>query len=269
MNHSLDKPLVSIITPTLNSGKFIRDNIKSILTQTYSNIEHIIIDGGSTDNTLSIVREMDPKAVIISEPDEGIADAFNKGIRLANGDIIATLNSDDYYAGNYVIQRVVDAFVSDLDVRAVYGKVRCFDPESGETLFVFGEPFRPVKTRLTSIMSHPAFFVTRDAHQKIGDYSLDYKIAMDQDYFVRTINLYEPYFIDEVLTLMRWGGLSTRNTYIGHKEVYKILRSNRVNIISATANFTYKYIMTFLSLAFQKAGLKSIVLFYRKWKGQL
>lgn len=269
MNHSLGKPLVSIITPTLNSGKFIRDNIKSILTQTYSNIEHIIIDGGSTDNTIAIVRETDPNAIIISEPDEGISDAFNKGIRLAKGDVIATLNSDDYYAGDGVIQRVVDIFVSRHDTKVVYGKVRCFDPESGETLFVFGEPFHPDKTRLTTIMSHPAFFVTRDAHYAVGDYSLDYKIAMDHDYFLRTINLYEPFFIDKVLTVMRWGGVSTRNTYLGHKEGYKILRSNRVSIISATANLTYKYIMTFLSLAFQKAGLKSMVLFYRKWKGQL
>lgn len=262
-------PLVSIVTPTLNSERFIRDNIKSVLSQTYPGIEHIIADGGSTDNTLSIVREMEPEAVIISEPDKGIADAFNKGIKKSSGDIIATLNSDDYYAGDFAIQRVVDAFAARPDVKVVYGKVNCFDPESGRTVFVFGKPFHPQKTSITQIISHPAFFVTRDAHKAIGDYSVDYKVAMDHDYFLKAIRRYEPLFIDEILTMMRWGGLSTKNSYRAHREVYRILRSGGVNMISAFTNLAYRYIITSLSLALQKCGLESLVMFYRKRKGQL
>ncbi|MDO9288960.1 MAG: glycosyltransferase [Thermodesulfovibrionales bacterium] len=95
MTQSKDNPLVSIITPTLNSGRFIADNIRSIHSQTYPCIEHIIIDGGSNDNTLDIIRELDPGAVVISETDKGISDAFNKGLKLANGAIATLLNSGE------------------------------------------------------------------------------------------------------------------------------------------------------------------------------
>src|SRR4030042_3460767 len=130
--------LVSIITPTLNSERFIGDNIKSILNQTNTNIEHIIIDGGSTDNTLAFVKSSDPKAIVISEPDKGISDAFNKGLKIAKGDIIAILNSDDYYAHNQIVQQIVEIFSSKDHIKMIYGKVKCIKQETGKTIFILG-----------------------------------------------------------------------------------------------------------------------------------
>jgi glycosyltransferase involved in cell wall biosynthesis len=266
------KPLVSIITPTLNSKRFIGDNIRSVLNQTYTNIEHIIIDGGSTDNTLSIIKSLDPNAVVISEPDKGISDAFNKGLRLASGDIIAVLNSDDYYAHDQVIQQIVEIFSSKDHVKMIYGKIRSIEQETGKAMFILGEPFSLKKMRRRLITHHPAVFAMRKVYETVGNFLLEYKVCMDHEYFLRVTQLYEPYFIDEVLTIMRWGGRSTgssRNMYLGHRETYRILRSNGVNRISALINLVYRYTITSLSLALQKIGLTNLVLFYRKLKGQL
>lgn len=262
-------PLVSIITPTLNSERFIGDNIKSILTQTYQNIEHIIVDGVSSDNTLSIVKSLNPKAVVISEPDKGISDAFNKGLRLASGDIIAVLNSDDYYAHNQVIQSVVEIFNSKDHIKVIYGKVRCIQLDTGETLAIYGEPFSLEKMKMEIIMPHPAIFASREVYETVGPFSLEYRLCMDHEYFLRVTKLYEPHFMDEILTIMLWGGFSTRNMYLGHREAYRILRSNEVNVVSALANLIYRYTMTSLSLALQKIGFSNLVMLYRKSKGQL
>ena len=115
------KPLVSIVTGTYNSSRFISDCVKSIDNQTYKNIEHIIIDGNSKDNTVSIIEDM-PNRVskIISEKDDGIYDAMNKGLKLADGEIVGILNSDDFYNSNEVIQSVVKAF-EDPSIDCVYG----------------------------------------------------------------------------------------------------------------------------------------------------
>jgi glycosyltransferase involved in cell wall biosynthesis len=265
-------PLVSIITPTLNSERFIEDNIRSVLNQTYTNIEHIIIDGVSIDNTLSIVKGLDPEAVVISEPDRGISDAFNKGLRSAKGDIIAILNSDDYYAHNQVVQQIVEIFSSKDHIKMIYGKVKCIKQETGKTMFIVGEPFSLKKMRRRLITHHPAVFARREVYETVGHFLLEYKVCMDHEYFLRVTQLYEPYFIDEILTIMRWGGCSTGSTgnmYLGQRETYRILRSNGVNRISALINLAYRYTLTSLSLALQKIGLTKLVLFYRKQKGML
>lgn len=268
MTQSKDNPLVSIITPTLNSERFISDNIKSILAQSYPNIEHIIVDGSSTDNTLSIVREMDKKAIVISEPDRGISDAFNKGLKLANGEIIAVLNSDDYYVNNNAIHHVVEIFVAKPDIKMVYGKVRCVEQERGKILAVYGEPFSLKKIKEIAT-PHQALFAKKEVYEAAGPFSLDYKVCMDYDFFLRAASLYEPYFTDEILTEMRWGGLSTQNMYRGHNEAYKIIRANGTKIVEALINLAYRYTMTSVSLAMRKLGLGSLVLFYRKQKGRL
>lgn len=269
MKANTKTPVVSIITPTLNSEAYIADNIRSTTSQTYRSIEHVIVDGGSTDRTLSIVKELEPGARVSSEPDRGISDAFNKGLGMATGDIIAVLNSDDYYAHERVIERVVEVFNSRNDVKVVYGRVRCVEPDSGKTLVVYGKPYSPEKLKKEMITPHPAVFARREVYESVGPFSLEYKLCMDHDYFLRIAKLYESCFIDEIFTIMRWGGLSTSNIYLGHREAYRIMRSNGVNTISALANFFYRYAMTTLSLALQKIGLAGFVLFYRKKRGQL
>lgn len=270
MNHSIAKPLVSIITPTLNSEKYIRDNIKSILTQTYSNIEHIIIDGGSTDNTIAVIMEMDPNAVILSEPDEGISDAFNKGLRLAKGDIIAILNSDDYYADNQVIKKVVEMFTLKPEIMIIYGKVRFIDSDTEETLAIYySEPFSLEKMKRELIIAHPSTFMRGKVYKEVGEFSLLYRICMDHDYLLRAVKKYYPLAVDDIFTVMRRGGISTKSIYLAHREAYRIFRSNGGSIAMASMNLVSGYMQTWLSLTLQDIGLSKMVLFYRKQMGRL
>lgn len=263
MDSSADKPIVSIITPTLNSEKFIRDNIRSIRKQTYANIEHVIIDGGSTDNTLLIIKELNPHAVVFSEKDKGISDAFNKGIKASSGDIVAILNSDDYYADDGVIERVVGHFIAEKECKIMYGKVRCIEPDSGRTLAVYGQSFSMRNMKKTLIIPHPATFIKREAIEAAGDFALDLKVCMDYEYLLRVSTLFEPYFTNEILTIMRWGGYSTKNIYIGHREAYRIIRSNGVNRVAAVSNLVGRYLFSSVSILLQVVGLKNLLLLYR------
>lgn len=262
-------PLVSIITPTLNSAAYIEDNIESIASQTYRRIEHLIIDGVSSDGTLDIVKKKNPQAIILSEKDRGISDAFNRGLAAATGDIIAILNSDDFYENNTVIEKVVNAFISNPACKIIYGRVRAINPGTGETLVLYGEPFSKAKLEKEIIIPHPAFFAMKEAYEKTGEFSLSYRICMDHDYFLRAADFYEPLYMDEVFTVMRLGGASTKNIYLAHREAYRIMRSRGSSIIVAGLNLLYRYIFTTASLGLQKTGLKKLVLTYRKRKGAL
>ena len=267
-------PKVTVITPTFNSAGYVADNIKSVLEQTYPKIEHVFVDGGSTDDTLSIIKELDPGAVVISEPDQGISDAFNKGVALATGDVVATLNSDDYYNGADAVEKVVEVFMNNSGVRVVYGKVRVIDPETLEAELVVGKPYRwgrgggaDNKDMLASI-AHPAYFVGKEVYETVGEYSLDYRCAMDYDFFMRSSALYEPYFLDELITIMRGGGLGAENIFQGHRETFRILRSGGMGLFSAVVDLCYRYALTFLSLMFQKVGLVGTVFLYRRRSGR-
>ena len=265
---------VTVITPTFNSAGYVADNIKSVLEQTYRNIEHVFVDGGSTDDTLSIIKELDPRAVVISEPDQGISDAFNKGVALATGDVVATLNSDDYYNGVDAVSKVVEVFMNNPGVRVVYGKVRVYDPKTLETELVVGKPYRggrgggvDNKDMLASI-AHPAYFVGKEVYETVGGYSLEYKCAMDYDFFLRSSALYEPYFLDELITIMRGGGLSARNIFQGHRETFRIFRSGGMGLFSAAVDLCYRYALTFASLMLRKVGLASLVYSLRRRFGK-
>ncbi len=263
-------PLVSIITPVLNGEKFISCTIKSVLSQTYPRIEHIVIDGKSADNTLSIVREINPRAIVVSEPDSGATDAINKGLRIASGEIIALLNHDDYYADDNVIQKVVNLFVSDPQLDVIYGKVRSIHPQTKQTLAIYGEPFNYKRMiRRHILMPYPAVFLRKKVYDTIGPFSVEYVVCTDYEYYLRVIKLYKPFFLDEILAVMCWGGFSTRNMYQGHREVYRLMRGNGASRVISSMNLVYRYTMTFFSLVLQKIGLDSLVHFYRKMKGQL
>lgn len=238
MNTQNDKPLISIITPTLNSERYIRDNITSILNQSYPDIEHIIVDGGSKDKTLSIVADLDPNAVVISEPDKGISDAFNKGIRMASGDIIAILNSDDYYAHD-VLHDVAEVYKSSDFNFILHGDIRFFN--DGKSYRKKPRPLPDIFFYIDLPYYHPTVFVPRKIYEDVGLFDLTYKIAMDYDFLLRAkLKGYQFEYLPIIIAHFRLGGTANLNAVKCHKEVLRSQVSHGLNSYICKLTFSSK-----------------------------
>ena len=195
-------PLVSIITVVHNGERHIADAIRSVAEQTYRNIEYIIIDGGSTDNTLAVIRQFETGiTTVISERDKGISDAFNKGIRRARGSIIGMINADDWYAPD-AVEKAVDA-IGEYDV--AYGDLQLWhnDRASGIVKGDHRHLYREMS------VNHPTVFVRRECYQQFGLFDEQYRCAMDYDFLLRLVMAGRGFVhVPGVLANMRWGGVS-------------------------------------------------------------
>lgn len=241
---------VSIITATFNSLRTINDCINSVNNQIYSNIDHLIIDGASIDNTVKIVNTIPNRVTnIISEPDNGIYDALNKGIKLASGDIIGFLHSDDLLASSQTIQNIVNAFgvlgsfgnsISENTgmqqrVDVVYGDLVYVDKNNPEKLIRYwkSQPFKPELLRRGWMPAHPTVFIRREVYEKNGLFDLSFKISADYDFMLRVFS--DPtlrfVYLPEVITRMRVGGESNksiRNIIQKSKEDYRAICKNNI-----------------------------------------
>ncbi len=190
-------PLVSIVTPSYNQGRFIRETINSVLDQDYPNVEYWVIDGGSTDETITILREYEHDARFhwISEPDRGQSDAINKGWRRSRGEILAWLNSDDTYLPG-AIRAHVQAFRQHQDCGVVYGDALYID-EQGQPLYTaYGRPYHILELLRLTIPSQPTTFIRKTVCEAIGPINEHFKYSMDSEYWVRAAKItgfwYEP-----------------------------------------------------------------------------
>ncbi len=206
---------VTIITTTNNSANSLSTCINSVLNQSYEDIEYIIIDNCSTDATLDIAKSyLDQISRIVSEEDEGIFDAMNKGIKLASGDIIGFLNSDDFYADNKVIEDVVNKFTED-NCMAVYSDLQ-YVAQNNNNKLIRNWIAGPYKSNLLLkgwMPPHPTFFVKRECYLKYGLYNTNYKIASDYELMIRFLHQHKISisYINRVLVKMRLGGKSNRS----------------------------------------------------------
>ena len=227
---------VSIITVCYNGEKTIRDTIKSVLTQDYPDIEYIVIDGLSKDTTIDIVNEYRGKiSKIISEPDQGIYDAMNKGVKYSTGDIVGILNSDDFFENPSVISDVVKHFNSNPNASLVIGDVVYVDPNNTEkiTRFYSSRKFKPVKLRFGWMPPHAATFIKASVYNKLGNYSTDYEISADYELFVRLLLLHKVCYsrLDKVLVRMRTGGVSSsgiKSNFLLNIEIVKACKDNGI-----------------------------------------
>lgn len=206
---------ISIITTTYNSAATVKDTLQSVNEQTYHNIEHIIVDGASNDNTLEIILEYGQRvAKVISEPDNGIYDAMNKGIQVATGGVIGILNSDDFFTSDDVISFVAKTFVEN-NIDALYGDVHFVNPDdlNKSVRYYSSKIFKPSLFRFGFMPAHPSFYMKHECYEKHGLYSLDYKIASDYDLLIRylyKVGIKYQYVPRDFVT-MRTGGVSTEN----------------------------------------------------------
>ena len=226
---------ISIITVVWNNAATIKDAIDSVLTQTYENIEYIVVDGASTDGTVEIVQSYGEKiSKFISEKDKGLYDAMNKGIGLSTGDIVGILNSDDFYIANDVIEKVVKEF-EEKGVDSVYADLVFVKPEnlSKTVRYYDSSHFSPDKFAYGWMPAHPTFFVKREIYEKYGVFKTDYKIAADYELLTRFLgkNKVSYSYIKEPIVKMRIGGASTsgiKSNYILNKEIIRACRENDI-----------------------------------------
>ena len=244
---------ISIITATYNSGKTVGDTLKSVLAQTYHDYELLVVDGASKDNTLEVVKKMEPlfegRMRYISEPDKGIYDAMNKGIRMATGDVIGILNSDDFYTSDDALACIAWTLEKE-KVDAVYGDIHYVDDDDLTKCvrYYSSKPFRKWMMRLGFMPAHPSFYCRKEVYEKFGAFDAEnYRVAADFENLLRLIfvNKIKTHYISKDFVTMRTGGASSSGLE-SHKRIMrdhlKALKKNGVysNIFLLGLRYLYK-----------------------------
>lgn len=225
---------ISIITSVYNNQQTIQDAIESVLSQTYSNIEYIIVDGGSTDGTVEIIRSYGERITkFVTEPDKGIYDGLNKGIKMATGDVVAFLHSDDIYASNDILVKIRESFWSD-DIDGVYGDL-VYTPKNDTSKVLRywkSQPFEMKMLKFGWMPAHPTLFLKHSVYKQFGEFDLTFRIAADYDFMLRVLKSgINVNYCPEVLYKMRIGGESNksiRNVIQKSREDLRALRKNEV-----------------------------------------
>ena len=228
----------SLVTVTYNSAQTIHDTIRTVLFQVYPDIEYIIVDGSSQDNTIEIIKKYEPlfqgRLKWISEKDNGLYDAMNKGIHMATGDIVGIINSDDFYHRNDVITKVAEAF-NNTDTQAVYGDVRFVNPKKLDKTvrYYSSKNFTPHLFRYGFMPAHPTFFTYRKYFEEFGYYKTDYKIAADYELLIRFLYVHQlkSKYLPFDFMKMRTGGASTasvKSNILLNKEIVRACRENGI-----------------------------------------
>ncbi len=216
----------------------LRDTIQSVLSQSFPDIEYILVDGLSQDRTIKIVKEYEPlfqnRLKWVSEKDSGLYDAMNKGIRMATGDIIGIINSDDFYFRNDVITKIVEAF-NDNNVQAIYGDVRFVNPNNLDRTvrYYSSKRFVPSLFRFGFMPAHPTFFTYRKYFDQFGYYKTNYKIAADYELLVRFLYVHrlKSKYLPLDFMKMRTGGASTasiKSNILLNKEIVRACKENGI-----------------------------------------
>jgi len=256
------RPLISIITVCFNSEKTIKKTIESVLNQEYHFFEYIIVDGNSSDTTLQIMNDFkeDKRISVFSEPDNGIYDAINKGIKNAKGEIIAILNSDDFYTNKSVLSNIVSGFSEEIDL--VYSDI-CFINKKGKmTRYFSSKYFNKFFFYFGMMPPHPSIFVRRKIYEKLDLYKIDYQIAADFDFFLRVFlfSTYNSKYLPILSVIMNEGGASngTLNRRINlNSEILKSFKENGVksNYLFIYIKYVFK-IFQYISPYFMQVKLK-------------
>lgn len=229
---------VSIITAVFNNRAYIEDCIKSVKDQTYPAIEHIIIDGGSSDGTLDVIKEYkDEISYWVSEQDNGIYDAMNKGIKAATGDIIGILNSDDVYADEFVVKNVLRS-LSQNNVFTCYGDLAYVDKKDTNKIIRHWKSGRFLKKNFKKgwMPPHPTFFARRHVYEKYGMFNLDFPLAADYELMLRFLYKYNvsTTYIPRVLVRMRTGGKCRPGLVNTPKNMMENYRAWKINDLTPT-----------------------------------
>ncbi len=238
---------ISIITVCYNSEKTIGDTLRTVSNQKNVSVEHVLIDGASTDKTVDIIKQHSSVTTFVSEPDRGIYDAMNKGIALATGDVVGTLNADDFYIDSHVLEDVAQVF-SDPTIDACYGDLFYVSQNNVEQVVRFwkSNDYKSGLFKSGWMPAHPTFFVRKSVYERLGSFNLDYKLAADFELLFRFIeqNKIKTQYLPKVLVKMRLGGATNKNLsniLKQNKEIFTILRKYYADF--SAVKFVYRKLL--------------------------
>jgi len=228
---------ISIITVVFNNVRTIEDTIRAVEMQNYSDVEHIVIDGASTDGTLDVLqRHQDKITKLVSEPDRGIFDAMNKGLRLATGEVVGFLNADDIYADTAIFHTVADVF-ADETIEACYADLVYVDPVNinKQVRYWKSKPFRPGMFSTGWVPAHPTFFARRTTYARDGGFDESLGLAADYELMLRLLERHriKAVYVPKVFVKMRLGGASNRslrNIVQQNIDIYRSCKKNQISI---------------------------------------
>lgn len=228
---------ISIITVVYNNETTIRGAIEAVLSQSYSDIQYIIIDGDSRDKTVEIINEYKEQlGYFISEKDGGIYDAMNKGIKASTGDVIGILNSDDLYQDSTVIQTVMDHFNQDLNLDIVYGDLVYVKSDNVHKVIRYwkSKPYFRKYFEMGNVPPHPSLFVKRKVYEQAGYFDLNYKLAADYEFMLRIFKKYnfKSSYINKIIVKMRLGGATNQS--------FSNIKRQNIEIINAWKKNNFK-----------------------------
>ena len=238
-NHNIHGKFdITVVTVVRNGERVISECIESVLSQGIDRLEYIIVDGASTDNTLEIIRGFgDAVTQCISEPDTGLYDAMNKGLRHARGYYVHFLNSDDRYSSEDTLKRVMPL----LDSQSVCHGQMYYVNSSGDRKLL-GEPFSRKRELKASRMPQPAMIVPRFMYEKVGEFDTNYRIAADYDMVLRLTEHYPAHFVPVPITVMHTGGISFQRPDLAFGESLKVARKHGRSWIGSLTDFALKHL---------------------------
>jgi glycosyltransferase involved in cell wall biosynthesis len=245
--------MISLITATFNSEETIRDTLASVLMQSYVDYEYIVIDGASNDNTISIINSYKElfcgRLILVSEPDNGIYDAMNKGLLMAKGDIIGILNSDDFFARKDIFNIISNEFNKGID--CLYANLKIVERSNVSKVVRKYRPkfFTPLLLRFGIMPPHPTVYINRKMLDKIGLYNTKYKIVADFEFLLRIFLYASPKYkyLDDYILLMRDGGVSNmgiKSKFQITKEIKTACKANNIYTNSIMLNLRFFYKLT-------------------------
>lgn len=245
---------ISIITCVLNNSNLIKKSIKSFQTQIYKNKEHIIIDGGSKDGTLDVIKKFKDRNLILStSSDKGIYHALNKGINLSSGGIIGILHSDDFYKDNKVLKTIAKTF-KQTNADLIYGDLVYVNKQYPFKVLRYWRAGKYLKKKLFNgwMPPHPTVFIKKSVFKKIGKYKTNYQISSDYDFLVRVLRKknIKKIYIPKILVNMRIGGVSNnsiKNLFKKSIEDFKIIKANKIGGFLTLLNKNFSKIGQFLN----------------------
>jgi len=253
---------ISIITVSYNSQATIKDTIDSVASQTYKNVEHLVIDGASTDSTMTIVQNSPGITKYLSQPDQGIYDAMNKGVTIATGDVVGILNSDDFYADDGVLSQVADIFQNP-EIEACYADLIYVDQHDTSKVIRYWKScnYHDGLFEKGWMPAHPTFFVRRQVYEQYGHFDLAFPRQADFELTMRFLAVHQvkSIYIPKIWIKMRTGGVSNNSisgVLKGNREAYRACKKNGLNI-SHPFIFIARKILSRIPQYFSKPSVQS------------